>query len=77
MDGDNKVDIVTNDTAGNIKIFYGGRTSAGDNYISKNKVTCDSERKTRQEDHIKLVKSYGVTLSENEKIYDNSLVHWQ
>lgn len=28
MDGDNKADIVTNDTAGNITIFYGGRTSA-------------------------------------------------
>ncbi|MEI6775257.1 MAG: VCBS repeat-containing protein [bacterium] len=34
MDKDNKLDIVTNDALGDIKIFYGGGTSDGANYIS-------------------------------------------
>ncbi|MEI6672322.1 MAG: FG-GAP-like repeat-containing protein [bacterium] len=34
MDKDGTLDIVSNDTLGDIKIFYGGSTNNGANYIS-------------------------------------------
>ncbi|MBP6910642.1 hypothetical protein KBC03_03500 [Patescibacteria group bacterium] len=77
MDHDGNIDIVTNDTIGNITLFYGGGSSAGDNYISKDKATCDDQRQTRVDAHKKLVKSYGVSLTDGQKVYDNSLVHWK
>lgn len=75
MDKDGSVDIVTNDTVGNIQVFYGGSSSAGDNYISKNKSDCDSDWQARVDSNKKLVKSYGVNLTPGQKIYDNSLIH--
>ena len=77
MDKDGTMDIVTNDTAGDIKLFYGGNSSAGDNYISKDKNTCDDSWKSRQQSHEKLIKSYGVTINSTQKTYDNSLIRWQ
>lgn len=77
MDKDGNLDIVSNDTLGNINVFYGGSSSAGDNYISKNTTNCDDQWQQRQEDNKKLVKSYGVNLVPGQKVYDNSLVHWK
>lgn len=34
MDKDGKLDIVTNDSFSDIKVFYGGGNSAGANYLS-------------------------------------------
>jgi len=34
MDHDGKLDIVTNDNFGDVKIFYGGSTNNGANYLS-------------------------------------------
>ncbi len=77
MDKDGNLDIITNDTIGNISVFYGGSSSAGDNYISKNKVGCDDKWQTRENAHMKLVKSYGVNLTAGQKVYDSSLIHWK
>lgn len=77
MDKDKNLDIITNDTAGNITVFYGGSSAAGDNYISKEVNGCDADRNSRVTNHMKLVKSYGVSLVAGQKVYDNSLVHWK
>lgn len=77
MDKDGNIDILTNDTIGNITLFYGGSSSAGDNYVSKNKANCDDQRQTRVDNNKKLIKSYGVSLTDGQKVYDNSLVHWK
>jgi len=77
MDHDGNIDIITNDTVGNIHVFYGGSSSAGDNYISKNKTDCDDQWQSRVDTNKKLVKSYGVTLMPGQKTYDNSLIHRQ
>jgi hypothetical protein len=77
MDQDNNVDIITNDTDGNIKIFYGGSDTDGAYYISNLPYTCDSNRRNRQENQSTLVKSFGIELDSSKKIIDTSLVHRQ
>lgn len=78
MNLDGGVDIITYDVDGNIKIFYGGTDSSnGDYYISSLNYKCDNSWSTRQKDHSRLVKNYGLQLLSWEKIYDDSLVHWK
>jgi hypothetical protein len=48
MDMDGKVDIVTNDKKGQVKIFYGGNTNDYANYVSKLNYACDEEWYERQ-----------------------------
>ena len=68
MDGDGKVDIVTNDIDWNVKIFY------WNSYVSKDVYVCDKDWKRRLQE--KLIKSFGLKLVD-KKVYDNSLVHWK
>ena len=68
MDWDWKFDIVTNDINGDIKIFY------WNTYISQSSYKCDANRKNRLKE--KIIASYALTLKQ-DKVYDNSLVHWQ
>jgi hypothetical protein len=56
MNGDNQLDIITNDIIGDIKVFYGGSSTAGGNYISTDDIACDEHRKERQQ--MQLVKSF-------------------
>jgi hypothetical protein len=74
MDKDGNLDIITNDLKGYIKIFYGGKTSKGFNYLSKNKEFCDSDRYERQKNTIETVDHNGIRLID-EKIVDSSMIH--
>ncbi|MDP2669486.1 MAG: hypothetical protein Q8O99_00275 [bacterium] len=71
MDGDHKLDIITNDINGDIKVFYGGGGSDGANYLSNEKFVCDPGWKERQQQQ--LVKSFKITLG--GIISDSSLRH--
>ncbi|MCF7835358.1 VCBS repeat-containing protein, partial [Candidatus Gracilibacteria bacterium] len=81
MNKDGKIDIVTNDKKGFIKIFYGGNNNTQNyaNYVSKLKYTCDDERYSRQSvnENTKIVKRFGIKLDSQTKILDNSLIHRQ
>jgi hypothetical protein len=66
MDGDGKLDIVTNDINGDIKIFY------GNTYISNLAFKCDKDWRRRLQQ--KLVRSYGLILKK-DKVYDKSLIY--
>ncbi len=73
MDKDGKMDIVTNDSYGDIKVFYGGSTSKGANYVSTMTGICDTGRYDRQKSSYQTVKRYGITAGVIQQ--DNSLVH--
>lgn len=75
MDKDGKIDIVTNDSFGDIKIFYGGSSNNGANYLSSVTGICDTDRYTRQKDNYKIIKRFGIKINSNRYIQDNSLVH--
>ena len=75
MDKDGKLDIVTNDSFGDIKIFYGGSTNGWANYLSSVTWICDSDRYTRQKDNYKIVKRFGIKINSNRYIQDGSLIH--
>lgn len=77
MDKDGTLDIVSNDTFGDIKIFYGGSTSKWANYISSVTGVCDSNRYTRQKDKYKIIKRFGIKINTNRYVQDNSLIHWK
>lgn len=67
MDNDNKIDIVTYDTRGDIKITY------GNSYLSTNPTQCDDQRYQRQEKSTKLVKNLWTFLN-TTPIRDQSLI---
>lgn len=71
---DNKLDIVTNDMNGDIKIFYWWSTDSWANYISNDTYTCDDNRLDRQEWNMDLIDSYWLSVT-NQQVFDNSLVH--
>jgi len=75
MDKDNKLDIVTNDAFGDIKIFYGWSNNNGANYISSVTWTCDANRYTRQKNTYKTINRYGARVNSSRYIQDNSLIH--
>jgi hypothetical protein len=72
MDGDKKLDIITNDINWDIKVFYWGSTSAWASYLSNDQFQCDQDRKWRQKQE--LVKSFSTKLW--WPISDSSLRHW-
>ncbi|MEF2176074.1 MAG: FG-GAP-like repeat-containing protein [Candidatus Absconditabacteria bacterium] len=76
MDKDGKIDVVTNDVSGDVKIFYGGKSGNGFNYLSNDYYSCDIDRKVRQKDRVKLVDNYSIQIDSQAKIKDESLVHW-
>lgn len=75
MDKDGKLDIITNDDLGDVKIFYGGSTSNGANYLSSVTWVCDTNRYTRQKNNYTVIKRFGVKLKNDRYIQDGSLVH--
>lgn len=76
MDKDGNLDIVTNDIAGDVKIFYGGKDSHGDGYyISTLTSVCDDGRYTRQQNNQQTVKRFGLQINPDRYITDDSLVH--
>lgn len=78
MDQDGNMDIVTNDIAGDVKIFYGGKDSHGDGYyISTLTGICDDNRFDRQENNYQTVKSFGLRIQSDRLITDESLVHYK
>jgi hypothetical protein len=72
MNGDKKLDIITNDINWDIKVFYWGSASAWPSYLSKDQFECDENRKSRQNQL--LVKSFSTKLW--WPISDSSLRHW-
>lgn len=77
MNNDGVLDIITSDSLGYIKIFYGGQDNWKDNYISTNKVMCDDERYDRQKNNTNMVYRFGIRINENVKVLDQSLIHWK
>ena len=76
MNQDGNIDIVTNDLAGDVKIFYGGKDSQGNGYyISTQKGVCDDGRYTRQQNNYQTVKRFGLQINSDRYITDDSLVH--
>ena len=75
MDKDGKLDIVTNDALNDIKIFYGGSTNGGANYLSSVTGICDKDWYTRQKDTYKTIKRFGIRINSSRHIQDNSLIH--
>lgn len=75
MDKDKVLDIVTSDSLGDIKIFYGGVTDGEPNYLSKLAYTCDANRYARQKKSSIVVKRFGLSIDPDLYIQDMSLLH--
>lgn len=75
MDKDGSIDIISNDAFGDIKVFYGGSTNNGANYLSSITWVCDSNRYTRQKNNYNTIKRFGIKLKNDRYIQDNSLIH--
>jgi len=73
---DKTLDIVTHDSRGDIKIFYGGSTNWRPNYLSTLKYTCDANRHVAQDEEMEFIRWFGLRINSNQKIQDWSLVHW-
>lgn len=82
MDNDGAMDIVTNDTKGYVKIFYGWSTNGHANYLSTKKEWCDSNwyqrisslnRKSKA--NMQIVDFRGVKIDKNTKVLDASMLH--
>lgn len=58
MDLDGKIDIVTLDIKGYLKIFYGHGNQKEHSYLSQEVYGCDEKRYERQEKHHKLIKKF-------------------
>ena len=77
LNGDWLLDIAVNDSNNKIKIFRWWRNINGDNYISKDKYTCDPDRKTRQANNITQLDWLKLKIINWVNIYDNSMVHYK
>lgn len=73
MDADKKLDIITLDKKGYLKIFYGNGDKKNHSYLSQNKYNCDEDRYERQEKSTKIVKKFWLQLNW-ERIRDESLI---
>lgn len=76
MDKDDNLDIITNDIAGDVKIFYGGKDSHGNGYyLSTLTGICDDGRFSRQQNNQQTVRSFGLKINPDRYITDESLAH--
>ncbi len=73
MDVDGSVDIVTLDTLGYLKIFYGEGKENNHSYVSKESSSCDTDRYTRQSNAHKTIKKIWLKL-QNSPVKDGSLI---
>ena len=69
MNNDKKTDIVVNDYASDINVFF------GPTYLSKDKKTCDVNYKSRLVK--KHVKSYGMVVDQNKKFADAGYLYYE
>ena len=77
MNKDKYLDIVTYDHEWFIKVFYWGFTKQYANYVSKDKAFCDSWWYDRQKWNIVTVTQLWLQISSSDKVYDNSMLHWE
>ena len=75
MDLDGNIDILTYDEKGYIKVFYGGSSKKGVNYLSNEKYACDAWWYERQNWNITEVTALWIQVSD-DNIFDNSMMHW-
>lgn len=73
MDVNGSIDIVTLDTLGYLKIFYGEGKENNHSYVSKESSSCDLERYTRQTHSHKTIKKIWLKL-QNIPVKDGSLI---
>lgn len=76
MDVDGKIDVVTFDRKGYLKIFYGNGNKNNHSYLSKEVDNCDPDRYQRQEKQSKIIKTFGLQLNPKKAIRDESLIRW-
>lgn len=74
MNNNWRLDIVTNDSNWDIKVFYWWNSWWIPNYVSTERFECDPLWRDRLQ--MELVESYWMYLS-NDDVYDESLVHWE
>jgi hypothetical protein len=78
MNQDGNMDIITNDIAGDVKIFYGGADSHGHGYyLSTMTGVCDDGWFDRQKNNYQTVKRFGLQVKSDWLITDASLVHYK
>lgn len=73
MDLDKKIDIVTLDHKGYLKVFYGKGKVENHSYLSKESSHCDAKWYTRQKDSYKTLKHLGIQLTK-KAVRDESLI---
>ncbi len=73
MDLDGKIDIVTLDIKGYLKIFYGEGKDKNHSYLSQEVYACDEDRYKRQEKSHKLIKKFWLQVN-GEAVTDESLI---
>lgn len=71
MDLDGSVDIITNDIHGTVRITYGGKNKP---YLSRDRITCDSDRKTRSTKDSLVVTRFALELTD-DPVRDGSIIH--
>ncbi len=76
MNKDGNIDIVTNDIRGQITIFYGWDSGKWWYYVSNADWLCDDQWFERQKNNNLVVSTFGMSLQERVKIFDDSLLHW-
>lgn len=75
MDQDGKMDIVTQDSMDDTKIFYGWGNNKGANYVSNVTGICDAQRYDRQKGNYTIVKRFWMRVNSSRSITDSSLIH--
>ncbi len=76
MNQDGSIDIITNDSFNDTKIFYGGGDNEGGNYLSTTNGSCDANRYQRQKNNYQTVKRFGIRINGSRYIQDaQSIIH--
>jgi hypothetical protein len=75
MNNDGITDIISNDSRGQVRIFYWGNEWWQWFYTSSNPNGCDAWWQQRQANHVMTVATFWLNLNQNTPIYDDSLVH--
>ena len=76
MNKDDKVDVITYDNKGYIKVFYWGSTKDWPNYLSKETYACDTWWYDREKSNITVVDALWLSIDSSD-VFDNSMLHWK
>ncbi len=71
------LDIAINDIDNRVKIFWWWKNLLWDNYVSKDKYTCDKDWKTRQIDNISEIDWFKLKIQNWTNIYDDWMMRRQ